>query len=201
MRAGMMPRAVLGGVIFISLAGFEASRLALRNSAAPAERRLPPSSAVRRAFSHFADSAGTRLVDTLFTLGYHGGYSWDEKSGPVRANLIVRADSGTVADSASGVSEGILSLDFHNDVHEDVPPELSLRFVHLRDSPKWILLTTDGLPEDPSPDMPLETLRKLPQELHNALLASFSDHAEAFDFWKLQEHRPPVSGTATTARP
>ena len=145
---------------------------------------------MQQAFRRFADSAGARLVDTLFKLGYHGGYSWDEKAGAVRPNLVVHTDSGSVDDSTSGVYEATLSLDFHHDVEEQVPPSLSLRFVSFRDAPNWVLLTTDGLPEDPSPDLTLETIRRLPRELHDAMLAPFADHADAFDFWKAHERRP-----------
>ena len=197
MRAGTTWRWFVGAVISLSIAGFAATRFTSRHSSAPAVRHLPPPFAVQQAFQRFSDSAGTRLVETLFKLGYHGGYSWDEKDGPVRANLVTRTDSGSVADSTSGVHEGILSLDFHHDVH-DVPPGLSLRFVNCCDSPKWILLTTDSYPEDPSPETPLETIRNLPRELHDAMLASFGDHADAFDFWKSQEHRQPLPSIPAT---
>ena len=190
MRSGMTTRLLLGAAIVISGAGLAASRLTPRHPAEPNERRVPPPLAVQQSFRRFSEITGARLLDTLFKLGYHGGYSWDEKAGPVRPNLVVRTDSGTVDDSTRGVYEGILSLDFHHDVEEEVPPSLSLRFVSFRESPKWVLLTTDGLPEDPSAEMPLETIRKLPRDLHDAMRAPFADHADAFEFWKAHERKP-----------
>ena len=193
MRAGTTKSLLLGAIITLSVAGFAALRFAPRRSGKPSGRLLPAPVAVQQAFRQFSDSAGTRLVDTLFKLGYHGGYSWDEKAGPVRPTLIVRTDSGSVADSVSGIYEGTISMDFHHDLQDDVPSSVSLRFVKLRASPKWILLTTDGYPEDPTPDIPLEAIRKHPRELHEAVLASFVDHADAFEFWKALEHKEPAA--------
>jgi hypothetical protein len=192
MRAGTTKRLLLGAAVTLSVvgfAGFAASRITPRRPARSSGRLLAVPAPVQQSFKRFSDSAGARLVDTLFKLGYHGGYSWDEKAGAVRPTLIVRTDSGTVADSVSGIYEGVLSMDFHHDVQEDAPSSVSLRFVNLRDSPKWILLTTDSFPEDPTAEVPLEAIRKHPRELHDAMLASFADHAEAFDFWKTLERK------------
>jgi hypothetical protein len=181
----MTSRIVLAAVIFASMSGVAASRLKpAGRDVASDERRVAAPVDVQRSFRHFSDSAGARLLDTLFTLGYHGGYSWDEKSGAVRANLIAEADSGSVADSVSGVYEGIIALDLHHDIITDIPESISLRFARTRNAPQWVLLTTDGLPEDPSDDLPVESLRKLPEELHEGITASFPRRADAFAFWK-----------------
>ena len=193
MRTGVTTRIVLAAVIFASLGGVAASRLSHgRSRIMPGERLVAAPLAVQHAFQRFSDSAGTRLLDTLFALGYHGGYAWDEKTGAVRANLIAATDSGSVADSVNGVYEGTMSLDLHHDTITDIPGSITLRFVSLRSSPHWVLLTTDGLPEDPSDDLPIEMLRKLPTDLHDAITASFALRADAFAYWKALEatHAP-----------
>ncbi|CAN5322837.1 hypothetical protein BH09GEM1_BH09GEM1_33360 [soil metagenome] len=187
----MTLRVVLAAVIFASLGGVAASRLIPGSSRViPGERLVGPPVAVQASFRRFSDSAGVRLLDTLFRLGYHGGYSWDEKSGAIRANLLAEPDSGSAADSVQGIYEGIISLDLHHDSITDIPGTLSLRFVNLRNSPRWVLLTTDGLPEDPSDTLPIESLQRLPHNLHNAITASFTDRADAFAYWKALEHAP-----------
>lgn len=180
-------RLLLGAVIFVSVAGLAATRRKVRPAPVATERQLAAPLAVQQSFRAFSDGAGAHLTDTLFKLGFHGGYSWDEKGGPARPNLVTRTESATVTDSTRGVFEGTLSLDFHHDVHDEVPPVVSLRFVTQAGSPKWVLLTTDGYPEDPTPELPLDAIRKLPRELHAALLAPFVDHADAFDYWKARE--------------
>lgn len=193
MRAGMTSRIALAAVIFASLGGVAAGRLThASNRAVPGERRVATPVEVQRSFRRFSDSAGARLLDTLFALGYHGGYAWDEKSGAVRANMIAETDSGSVADSASGIYEGIISLDLHNDTNTEIPGSITLRFVSLRNAPRWVLLTTDGLPEDPSDELPIELLRKLPRDLHDGITASFANRADAFAYWKALETRTPA---------
>ena len=193
MRVGGTSRVIVVVVISIALAGVAATKRAPGRVGVAVERQIPPPLSVQQAFHRFSDDAGSKLLDTLFKLGYHGGYTWDEKNGPVRPNLVAHVESGTVADSARGVYEGILSLDLHHDVLEDVAPVVSLRFVNLRDSPNWVLLTTDTYPEDPSAETPLESIRQHPHELHDAILASFSDRADAFEFWKAQERKQPAT--------
>lgn len=188
MRVGMTARIVLVVVIFASLGGVAAGRLTHASTrAVPGERRVAVPRDVQQSFLQFSDSVGTHLLDTLFTLGYHGGYAWDEKGGAVRANMIVETDSGSVADSVNGVYEGTISLDLHHDTNIDIPGSISLRFVSLRSAPRWVLLTTDSLPEDPSDDLPIESLRKLPRDMHDAITASFAKRADAFAYWKALE--------------
>ena len=152
-------------------------------------RSVPMPIAQQRAFQQFADSTGPFLLDTLFVAGFHGGYSWDEKSGPKLPNLIVRPERQTASDSAQGIFEGTFTLDFHHDTLQGVPSTVSLRFASVRGSPKWTLLTTDGFPEDVTPDIGPAVIQQMPAQLHAALRAAFADHAEAFDFWKSLETR------------
>ena len=188
MRAGVTSKIVLAALIFASLGGVAATRLThVSSRSRPGERLIAAPLAVQQSFRHFSDSAGARLLDTLFALGYHGGYSWDEKAGAVRANMLAETDSGSVADSVSGIYEGIISLDLHHDTIDDIPGSLTLRFVSLRNQPRWVLLTTDGLPEDPSDDLPIEMLRMLPRDLHDGISASFASHSDAFAYWKALE--------------
>ena len=187
MRMRSATRLVLGAVIFVAVAGLAATRRKARQAPVATERQMPAPLAVQRTFKAFCDSTGARLADTLFKLGFHGGYSWDEKSGPVRPNLVPGTDSATVSDSTRGVFEGTLSLDFHHDVQAVVPPVVTLRFVTQRGTPKWVLLTTDSYPEDPTPELTLQAIRKLPAELHEAVLSQFLDHADAFEYWQALE--------------
>ena len=195
MRVGMTSRIVLAVVIFASLGGVAAGRLThARSRAVRGERRIAVPRDVQRSFRQFSDSVGARMLDTLFALSYHGGYAWDEKSGAVRANMIAETDSGSVADSVQGVYEGIISLDLHHDTNTEMPGSVALRFVRLRSAPQWVLLTTDGLPEDPSDDLPIELLQKLPRDFHEAITASFAKRADAFAYWKALDVRAATRG-------
>ncbi|MDB4917999.1 MAG: hypothetical protein JWM95_5643 [Gemmatimonadetes bacterium] len=149
---------------------------------------------VQRAFQHFGDSIGPRLLDTLYALGFHGGYAWEEKSSSRRPDLIVRSELQSSADSTDGLYEGTLTLDFHHDSLSDVPLTVILRFASVRDASNWVLLTTEGSPLDATSDLTADAPRKLPAGLSDALMAPFADRIEAYDWWKNQENRLRATG-------
>lgn len=186
---------VLGSALTIAVAGLVAMSGRDKESL---ERGITPPVSVQRSFQAFADSTGKRLVDTLFALGYHGGYSWDEKTGPVRPNLIVRTELQSAKDSAANVYEGTLTLDFHHDSLSKLPPSASIRFSSTGDAAQWTLLTTDGFLIDPRPDLRLEFISGMPPALHAALRSVFAGRAEAFEYWNNLES---VQRSASAAVP
>lgn len=188
---------ILGSALTIAVAGLVAMS---RSTKEPLERGVSAPVSVQRSFQAFADSTGKQLLDTLFALGFHGGYAWDEKRGAVRPNLIVRTELQSVKDSAANVYEGTMTLDFHHDSLSKLPPSASLRFGSTGDAAQWILLTTDGFLIDPSRDLRLEFISRMPGELHAALRSVFAGRAEAYDYWnnlepaqRSQPAAPPAS--------
>ena len=187
-RSGVTSRVLLGALLATSVTGLLTIPRAPR-SGSPEARPIAPSVAVQRSFQHFADSLGTRLLDTLFALGYHGGYTWDETGGARRANLIVRSEWQTASDSVADVNEATLTLDFHHDSVGDVPPTVSLRFASARGAADWVLLTSDGYPEDQTQELSQEAIHNMPPALHDALQAPFANRIDSYDWWKNHESR------------
>lgn len=200
MRRHRRSRALVfgGAVLLLGAAGFivYASNRGASKTQVPRTAVLP--AAVQRSFQHFGDSLGGHLLDTLYALGFHGGYTWDEKSGTRRPNLIVRSELQSVADSTEGLYEGTFTLDFHHDSLSDIPPTIVLRFASVHDAPNWVLLTTEGSPIDATSDLTPESLRKLPPGLNDALMAPFADRIEAYDWWRNQENKVRAAGRRMT---
>ena len=184
--------------VLIALATLVGYLLVRRDTSPQAPRTVVLPVAVQRAFQHFGDSVGPRLLDTLFALGYHGGYSWEEKGGARRPNLIVRSEMQSTADSTEGLYEGTFMLDFHHDSLSDVPATVILRFASVRDAPNWVLLTADGNPIDVTADLSAEAVRKMSPVLTAALMAPFADKIESYDWWRNQENKVRAAGRRMT---